>query len=249
MSVMRSCLIANQVHVCYRLTELLDPSALAVAHTLLSPEEKQRHNQFRQPDDRRDYAVAHALLRSSLSDYVDAPTDMWRFRLGKSGKPELSVCAGARTSLTFNLSHTRGIVACAITAGMPVGVDVVSTEAHFDYAEVASRCLSADELVHLEALPHKDRSARFMELWALKEAYTKATGRGLSDEISDFGFALEGDVIRFMAPRDLNEKMWQFGLFIVKPHYRIAVAIECRNHKPLTINVRSADDRQPGADS
>ncbi len=241
MSLMPSCLAVNQVHIWYRLTEMLGPSAMAGAHTLLSAEEKQRHDQFRQPSDRRDYAVAHALLRSSLSRYVDVPADAWSFRLDSAGKPEPSAWAASRTSLRFNLSHTRGIVACAITAGRSVGIDVVSMEADFDYAAVASRCLSPDELVHLNALPDKDRPARFMELWALKEAFTKATGRGLSDEISTFGFLLRRNAIRFIAPGYLNEKMWQFGLFIVKPHYRIAVAIECPNYKPFTFNVRSAD--------
>ncbi len=221
---------------------MLDRSALAAAHALLSAEEKQRHNEFRQPQDRRDYTVAHALLRSALSHYMNIPTDSWTFRVGSCGKPELSVYAGSCANLTFNLSHTRGIVACAIAPGMPVGIDVVRTEPGFEYGAVASRYLSADESVQLDALPARDRSARFMELWALKEAYTKATGRGLSEEVSNVRFLIDGEVIRFLPPRNVDQTRWQFGLFTPAPHFRIALAIECQDTRLWTIHARSADD-------
>lgn len=235
-------LTADRVAIRYRLTERLDPSALAAAHALLSAEEKQRHDEFRQPQDRRDYTVAHALLRSALSDYMNIPTDKWTFRLGSCGKPELSVYPGSCANLTFNLSHTRGMVTCAIAPGMPIGVDVVRTEPGFEYGSVASRYLSAEELVHLYALPARERSARFMELWALKEAYTKATGRGLSEEISNVGFLIDGERIRFLPPGNVDRSRWQFGLLTPAPHFRIALAIDCRDTRQWTIHARSADD-------
>jgi 4'-phosphopantetheinyl transferase len=232
----------GHVHVWYRLTESLGEPALAVARAMLSDEERSRHDRYRLACDRRDYAVAHALLRASLSRYSEVEPQAWTFDVGAHGRPELTIRAGLGARLTFNLSHARGIVACAITPGAAVGIDVTRTDAAFDYSSIASRYLSPDELVQLDACPPRDRSARFIELWTLKEAYTKATGRGLSEAVSDFGFLIEGDGIRFLPPGNVNPGAWQFGLFALEPHYRIGVAIACRDTPVWTIRARPSDD-------
>ena len=237
MSDMPSPLTAEQVHIWYRLTDGIDSSELAAAHGQLSAREQERCNRFRQSHDRRDYAVAHALLRSALSHYVDAPPESWTFSVGDCGKPDLS--RDSRCNVTFNLSHTRGLVACAFGLALPIGIDAVRTDPGFDCAAVASRYLASEELAHLHALPIEDQSDRFMELWALKEAYAKATGRGLSEDIVDVRFLIDGNQVRFLPPRDVDPALWQFGLFTPAPHFRLAVAIECRTPRQCSIQVRS----------
>lgn len=106
------------------------PEALAACEALLSPDERTRQARFRRPQDRRTYAVAHALLRRALSrlapearpDAADlgpaldtaphpAPAPApdpagWRFTPGPWGKPQLAVpahtAAAALPHLSFN---------------------------------------------------------------------------------------------------------------------------------------------------
>jgi 4'-phosphopantetheinyl transferase len=231
----------RDLRVCYRRTETLNATQLEAARTLLSPAEREKSGTFHRSDDRRDYAVAHALLRSSLSRLVDVPADTWTFTSGTSGKPELSVVSGSHANITFNLSHTRGLVACVIASGMRVGIDVLRTQPAFDYGDVASRYFSQDELTQLSALREADRLTRFMELWALKEAFTKAIGQGLSDAISNFRFLIEGQRIRFAPPPSITPACWQFALFIPAPYFRIAVAIERPTAQPWTMRASCFD--------
>jgi 4'-phosphopantetheinyl transferase len=233
-------LAPDQVHIWYRLTESLGEPALAVARALLSAEERSRHDGIRLARDRRDYAAAHALLRTSLSCYTEVEPQAWAFEAGAHRKPELSVRAGLGVRLTFNLSHARGMVACAIAPGTPVGIDVEPTDVAFDYSSIVSRYLAPDEIVQLDRCPPQDRSARFVELWTLKEAYIKATGRGLSEALSGFGFQIEGDQIQFMPPANVNAGAWQFALFALEPHYRMAVAIACKDTRVWKITARSS---------
>lgn len=236
-------LAPSDIHIGYRLTEPLGETELATACSLLSSEERSRHDAFRMAHDRRDYAAAHALLRTSLSAYNDVEPQAWVFEAGTHRKPELSESAGLGGRPHFNLSHTRGLVACAIATGADVGIDVERTDLAFDYSSIASQYLAPDEIAQIGRCPPQDRSARFVEFWTLKEAYVKATGRGLSETfLPDFSFRIEGDQIRFMPPATVNAEAWQFALFVLEPHYRIAVAVACDDARPWNVIARSSGE-------
>lgn len=118
------------------------------------------------------------------------------FEEDRFGKPKLSDRCGAGLALTFNLSHARGIVACAIAPGREVGVDIERADSTVDWSPVVERYFTRAEIVQLDQCPPPDRAARFAELWTLKEAHMKATGSGLSELMSSFGFDLNGERIR-----------------------------------------------------
>ena len=62
-------------------------------------------------------------VRSALAVVGELPAAEWRFVIDKGGKPRIDPCHG-RPDLQFNLSHTRGFVACAVTRDNAIGVDV-----------------------------------------------------------------------------------------------------------------------------
>lgn len=237
-------LAPNEVHVWYRLTESLDDSALAAARSVLSSEECLRHDRFQFARDRRDYAAAHALLRTSLSRYADVSAHAWTFEKDTHGKPKLSPDrCGTGLALTFNLSHARGIVACAIAPGPPVGIDVERTDPTVDWSPVVERYFTRAEIAQLDRCLPSDRAARFAALWTLKEAHIKATGSGLSESLPSPGFDLSGDRIRLLAPANVNAWVWQFTLFAPEPRYRIGVAIVRRRTTEVwKIIARSSDE-------
>src|SRR5262249_44384945 len=83
-----------------------------------------------------DYAAAHALLRRVLSHDRATSPHAWRFDRTPSGKPFL-IEPGAPS---FSLSHTQGLVACALAADA-VGVDVEATDRDLDIPPIAPRFL------------------------------------------------------------------------------------------------------------
>ena len=135
----------------------------------------------------------------------------------------------------FNLSHASGIVSCAIAADAAVGIDVERSDLAFDCSPIASRYFSDDEMAQLNRCAPQDRSARFVELWTLKEAYLKATGQGLSEAIRNIGFNVESDRILFRPAGNVDIGAWQFALFTVEPNARIGVAVNCRETPTMTL--------------
>lgn len=87
--------------------------------------------------------------------------------------------------LPFNLSHGESTVAIAIGHD-EVGIDVESADRALDVLAVARRFLHPDEAAGLAALPDEERRQRFLRIWTAKEAWVKARGTGLSDQLSRF---------------------------------------------------------------
>jgi len=150
-----------------------DPGLLA----LLSAEERTRHGRLHFARDRAAFLLAHALLRSLLSELIGGEPASHRFEAGPHGKPAL---APAVPALDFNLSHTTGLVACALAWQAPVGVDVEDASRRVDLDGVGRRVFSAAEQAVLAGLPEEGQADRFFEYWTLKEAYMKARGLGFA---------------------------------------------------------------------
>ena len=164
-------------------------AALDGCQDCLSEEELVRMVRFRFPALRRQFALAHGLVRQVLSLFHPqvAPRD-WRFEAGAQGKPEI---AAGLPRIAFNLSHGTRLVALAVAAGDdagPVGVDVEQATRNIGPG-IARRYFAPEEVADLEALPEAQQRDRFFTLWSLKESYIKATGFGLSLPLDSFSFA------------------------------------------------------------
>jgi 4'-phosphopantetheinyl transferase len=169
---------------------------LAAGAAVLDADEQARAARFRLDADREAYSAAHVLLRQALSQEAAAPPAHWRFRRGAHGRPEIDTAACPDAgALRFNLSHTRGLVCCALTRHQPLGVDAECARALRDAQAIAERFFTADEAAAIAAAgpPGSDAQAlAFRAVWTLKEAYVKAHGLGLAMGLASFGFRLVG---------------------------------------------------------
>ncbi len=214
----------GEVYVHYRRTDDLSADDLAASLSSLSDDERARSARFVFDRDRVEYAAAHALLRTSLSVYAEGEPAAWIFGREPGGKPVLAAAHGA--ALAFNLAHTRGLVACAITGGADVGVDVEAVDRDVPDA-VIGRVFSAAEQSALRRCPtDASRRERVLELWTLKEAYLKATGLGLARPPRSVCFEI-GDRARVavLPEGDVDPTEWHFEVTTPMDGYRLAVAL------------------------
>jgi 4'-phosphopantetheinyl transferase len=211
----------------YCLTELEPPDVLAAAVDLLSADERGRCERFVRSADRRDFAFAHALLRRTLTDCGNRPPRDWRLIEGARGKPELAPDVGCDAPLSFNLTHTNGLVACAVTKGRAVGVDVEAIDRRLALRDLAARFFSPAEARTVRSSIESAVGERFIETWVLKEAFVKALGTGLGIRLDDFAFALDQpSSIRFDPPPGVAASQWLFALFAPTNRHRLAIAFE-----------------------
>ena len=178
----------SDVYVWFRGTAALDGEAVRSADQHLSAEERARRDRLHFDADRRDFTIAHDLLRRALSKYADVPPIDWRFATDNYGKPSIETVDPQVRALSFSLSHTRGCVACAIASSVPLGVDVQRTDQSQCIQEVADRHFSEKEAALLRQCSDELRNIRFAELWTLKEAFLKAVGVGLSGSLASISF-------------------------------------------------------------
>ena len=230
----RAAFPTGDVDVWYRLTGALGEREVDEAVGKLSADERARYMKFVMARDRRDYAAAHALLHESLSRYADVSQIDWR--ISDRAKPTLAA-KDASPPLSFNISHTHGLVACAISDGRDVGVDVEALDRVVDEG-IAERFFSASEVADLRRCGSHERAGRFFELWTLKEAYIKAIGEGLSHGLDTFAFDLSGDgSLAFSAPAGVDGSAWRFALYAPTAGYRLAIAARCGTASSLHIKV------------
>jgi 4'-phosphopantetheinyl transferase len=195
---------------------------------LLDEEERARLARRRTPAARREFRAAHALLRVALSRRRSVDPRDWRFAAGERGRPELSAPT-MPSPLSFNLSHTRDLVACVVAEGVRVGIDVEFAGGGRDVEMLARRVLCAKERADLSACDAASREDRFVDYWTLKEAHLKAIGEGIARPMR----AIEVDLIGEADARaTLGDEIpdaglaWHYRRLRPSPVHRLAIAVE-----------------------
>src|SRR5678816_4274419 len=152
-----------------------DASRIARALSWMTPAERDRYANFRHDRDRWMFALGREMARSLVAPALGVSPDAWTWREGPHGRPEIAEPVSA---LHFNLSHSAGVVVCALSRDRAVGVDVEDlTRRAPDPAIVTRYCSPAEaEDVCAQADGWRDR---FLTYWTLKEAYLKARGLGI----------------------------------------------------------------------
>lgn len=228
---------STEVHVWHRHTYSIRDDIVASANKSLSAEEHARRDRLYFEADRRDFTMAHDLLRRALSHYKEVPPSSWRFVTNEFGKP--FVAGHHLKDLSFSLSHTKGSVACAITSHSPVGVDIERTDRQVNVTEMAELWFSESERAWLRDVSDELSRLRFTQLWTLKEAYLKATGIGLSGSLVSPSFYVnDGQVFVDCVPT-VQHRNWHFASFDIGHSVQLGLAV-CASDKP-PITVRNAD--------
>lgn len=222
---------------------------------LLTEAERARWQRFVFTKDRHHYLVARALVRCVLSRYGPIAPQDWRFSENPYGKPEIVPVPGL-APLRFNLSHTEGLAACAVTLEHAIGVDVENWGRSQLTLEIAQSFFAQAEVDYLKTLPPEDLQEALFAFWTLKEAYIKAKGIGLSLSLKSFAFTLEPLGIRFSQPADDDPTLWQFARVYPTHQHRLALAVcrpagmELRVIYRETVPLAEEDQSdEPGSDS
>ena len=187
---------------------------------ILDDRERARAARFAFERNRVEYIAAHALTRRLLAAETGEPPTAFRYEAGEKGKP-VALCDGRPLAVQFNLSHTGGLVAVAAARGLELGVDAEAIDRKVEL-EVADRYFFGAEAEWLATLEPARRTEGFLRLWTLKEAYIKATGRGLSQSLDEFWFEVDPPCIRFTPAIADDESAWSFHQEVMAGRFLVA---------------------------
>ena len=219
----------DAVQIWYLLERDVDDVQAAAYFDLLTTDEVERHNRFRCESAQRQFLLARGLLRSALSRYVGVEPRAWRFETNGHGKP--FVVSPLSHGLRFNVSHTKGMVCCAITQDRDVGVDVEWLDRRVNLG-IADRYFAPSEVAQLRRAPQGEQHRIFLRFWTLKESYIKARGMGLAIPLSEFWFDLPANhppSVTVAASQNDRSDRWRFFEQEFASQHRLAVAVEERN--------------------
>ena len=206
---------------------------------LLSPDEHERMARLVFERDQRRFLLTRALVRTMLSRYAAVAPQDWAFIANVHGRPELLDRPEGVPDLRFNISHTDGLIACAVTIGREVGVDVEHVGRRLT-RDVPARFFAPQEVADLNAVAEPDRHKVFFDYWTLKEAYIKARGFGLALPLADFAFRLSPSSppeISFEPALPDDPATWQFAQDWPTPVHRLGLAVR-RSGPDLAIRIR-----------
>ena len=147
-------------------------------HSLLSLPEQSRAARFLHERDRRRFVVARGTLRTLLGEHIDLAPERVPIGVQAGGKPALAD-ASLSDRVFFNVSHCGDLALFAI-ADREIGIDIERLNQTSDLGRVAAHFFAPDESAAFEQLTGFERTRFFYGTWVRKEAYLKATGRGLS---------------------------------------------------------------------
>lgn len=155
---------------------------------VLSEDEKERALRLRLPDYRDRFVTARGHLRIILGRYLNIePADI-TFEYNEYGKPCIPAEANLK-KISFNLSHSRDLALCAVASKREVGIDVEYIRPVMRPLRILERFFSPGEREYYLSRPEAMRTRAFMSLWTIKEAYSKAVGRGFSSGLKDLDFS------------------------------------------------------------
>lgn len=221
---------SNEIHV-WRAFPDVSTIDLESMKEILSVDELERARRFHFEKDQRRFIIARGILRKILSSYLGMEPHQIRFEYTSHGKPILAANS-ASNNLTFNLSHSGRIVLYGISRGGNIGIDIERIKEHLDFWQIAQRFFSPGEISSLERMDKVNQTAGFFQNWARKEAFIKATGKGVSFPLErcDVSLFSESTWSPIILLGDYLESSGWYGQDLFPGHgYAAAIAVEGNN--------------------
>ena len=189
----------------------------------LPVDERERFRRYRHPLTANQFLAGRLLIRGWLESVSGTPGAQWQLIEGERGRPAI---AHPPSPWSFNLAHSGGMVACALSLLPDVGVDLEDLNRRPMAPDLYRRYCSPREIAGIERQPEDGRMRRFLTYWTLKEAYLKARGLGIAVHLADVEFSIDGPrpLIKFSGSLEGTDPGWAFELFQPSPRCLLSVA-------------------------
>ncbi len=165
-------------------TDLPDATVQALS-AVLDATDRQRAGAIAEPAVRAEFVIARAAARLVLGELIGEQPQRLHWSYGPHGKPDLERPAPdasrpERREIRlpwFNLSHSEGLAALAVSWQRPIGVDVQRRRGGTGLDRMVQRYFPAEQARFVcQADDPGEQAARFSMLWSRKEACVKAYG-------------------------------------------------------------------------
>lgn len=197
----------------------LTPALLDPALRTLLGRDWPRFRQHPAPAGRLSFAVSRVVVKHTAAVALQVPATDLELAYQPGGRP---VLRGLGAELHLSLTHTDELIVVGVSRAGPVGVDAEPVGRRVSFDLLRDHVCTPEEAALLADLPEGERTDRFLRLWTLKEAYTKALGQGMRRRFAAFGFQWDGPTGVVLAGDAARE--WSFATHVVQGSYLVSEA-------------------------
>lgn len=159
----------------------------------LSEDERSRADRFNREYLKRNFVAARGNLRMILAKRLGCEPKEIQFSYSDHGKPYV---AGFERGVFFNLAHSQDLAIYVMCSDREVGIDLEYINPKCNIEGIADRYFGDSERQIIHRLSDRAKHLAFYRAWTLKEAYGKATGQGIANNLDsiDISSCLETSV-------------------------------------------------------
>lgn len=220
---------ANQVHI-WRILLKCNQNRLTALTNLLNTQEQTRASGFMAEHARNNFIIARGVLRKLLAKYLHIPPQDLLFQQNQYGKIHLDSSA-----LQFNISHSHDWALFAFVLDYPIGIDIERIHEDTDFIAIAKRFFSKQETKTLLALPQTQQLHAFFNCWSRKEAFIKATGKGIFFALDEFSVEISNKtsgLLQLQIPTiEPHQNNWSLEALNPTAGYTGAFATSCPKYQ------------------
>ena len=228
----------GEVHFFYAQSEKIQNHLLLQKYYEISSEkEKEKINRYIFKKDRHTCLVTRGLQRFVLSQCTHIPPESLVFEENRYGKPDIKPGL-TDIPVKFNLSHSNGLTACAVTLNSEIGIDVEDSTRKINL-NIADRFFSRQESEYILNMPEQKKKKTFFDFWTLKESYIKSKGKGLSIPLAKFSFRINNNKtsIHFDESYNDNSDNFTFFRFPLLKRFKAAITIQAPDNLKCKVNI------------
>jgi 4'-phosphopantetheinyl transferase len=206
------------------------PITIDRAKTYLSDMERDRVERFKSPQRQREFTLTRALLRMVLASVIRIDPLALHFEHTSQGKPFLP-----DDTVHFNVTHSHDIALIAVSPDLPLGVDIEYMQPRDAFMKLAQRFFAPAEFEAVCQLPQSLQLAAFHATWTRKEAFVKATAKGIALGLDRFEVSVDpqAEAKLLKCPAEITEPWHLRDLPSPAPDY---VACLCTAHASPAIH-------------
>jgi 4'-phosphopantetheinyl transferase len=150
---------------------------------LLTHDELARASRYIHLHDSNRFKISRGALKLIMGRYLNRQPSLVEVVPGINKKPYIK-----NSTLFYNISHSGDWIVLAVSDSA-IGVDTEQVNPSFDFNDVIKEYFSLEEA---RSILEEKSPDRFFMIWTRKEALTKATGKGLDEDLK-FIPGLDGD--------------------------------------------------------
>lgn len=196
----------------------------------LSEDERVRAEKLKIEEKKNQLVITRSILRLLLSSAIGKSYQDIEFFYGEHGKPSIKESLNGKP-IEFNISHSGNYALIAITLSRKVGVDIEEVNLNIDHQSLSKRFFSKQEYIRLQGIDAGHQRDAFYSIWAKKESFIKATGKGVAFGLEHFSVSLDGGCqvgMEVITSNQLEDDWFTYNLLEIDD-YKTALTTSMKN--------------------